>query len=589
MKTVWKWITIFSLVVVIAAIILIVKNGTYYSLTDQQLLYNQTKELNSSWYTDTSTLPELVIHPFMHWHQADTKLVEMIVAIEDRRFRNHPGVDVIALGRVVINNIRSGEIMWASTIDQQVIKLLEQAYSRTRQQKIHEIASSLLLQDNGKDNILTTYLNLLPFPYGRQWIQEGCLLLFWLPCTSLTNYQRLFLIATYQTGNNPFTEKWFASIRERTNLLCSQWKKKNNPQIICEWTQITPQTKEDLSYLPVNAVYDPTLVDLIRQEVNSGDSVFNVSLTEEIDRILESTTSWRESIHGNDCCVMIVDNKWSTISQNTCRSPEDDDETYVNGCFQKRQVGSLMKPFVYLYALWVLDQTMDDRIVDEEVSFELPHGGVYKPQNFDLSFHGDVSLAEALASSLNIPAVKLLHQAWVEWYFPFYNRLRIIAGEDTEMIAKDSEQFNAEQLWLSVALWTYELSPYQAIGIWRLIFPQAVVTPSTTENNQRFSSLSSLRSEVTNVLADGSYRIHGFVHPERFTFPWRAIKTGTSRHYVDGWMCGVKLSSTIYESRTYAPGLTMCVWMWNYQWDPMDAAWADSAGILWWLVEEILQ
>ncbi|MBP7848159.1 transglycosylase domain-containing protein [Patescibacteria group bacterium] len=47
----------------------------------------------------------------MHWHQADTKLVEMIVAIEDRRFRNHPGVDVIALGRVVINNIRSGEIM----------------------------------------------------------------------------------------------------------------------------------------------------------------------------------------------------------------------------------------------------------------------------------------------------------------------------------------------------------------------------------------------------------------------------------------------------------------------------------------------
>ncbi|MBP7848156.1 hypothetical protein KA013_02955 [Patescibacteria group bacterium] len=59
----------------------------------------------------------------------------------------------------------------------------------------------------------------------------------------------------------------------------------------------------------------------------------------------------------------------------------------------------------------MLDQTMDDRIVDEEVSFELPHGGVYKPQNFDLSFHGDVSLAEALASSLNIPAVKLLHQA----------------------------------------------------------------------------------------------------------------------------------------------------------------------------------
>jgi len=54
---------------------------------------------------------------------------------------------------------------------------------------------------------------------------------------------------------------------------------------------------------------------------------------------------------------------------------------------------------------------MDDNIVDEAVSFELPHGGVYRPQNFDLTYHGEVSLAEALASSLNIPAVKLLHEA----------------------------------------------------------------------------------------------------------------------------------------------------------------------------------
>lgn len=70
-----------------------------------------------------------------------------------------------------------------------------------------------------------------------------------------------------------------------------------------------------------------------------------------------------------------------------------------------------MKPLVYVYALSTLGKHMNDTIVDEEVSFELPHGGVYRPQNFDLTFHGEVTLAEALASSLNVPAVRLIHDA----------------------------------------------------------------------------------------------------------------------------------------------------------------------------------
>ncbi len=589
MKKIILWICFLGIAAIGAAYIFLTHFGKKYTLSAENgyfpIVYNAS---STSWKALSDLLFSSNTRQLTHWNQADDQLVSMILTFEDKRFRIHPGVDPLAWIRAVWQYFDTWKVSGGSTIDQQVIKLIEQAYKRWRPQKFHEVASALLLQSNGKDAILTAYLNLLPFPYERRGIQQWCNLLFGLPCSALTSYQRLFLIATYQTGNNPYSEKWFVSIKNRADILCAVRKKKNK-FMICDGEKILPQTKDDLSDVASSNTYDPLLVDLVTKEAQEWKTVFNIPLTEEINRVVDGTESWRDSLHGNDCCILVVDNAGQLISQTTCRSPEDDEGSYVNGCFQKRQVGSLMKPLVYLYALGKLWITMQDRIVDEEVSYDLPHGGVYHPQNFDLRYHGDVSLAEALASSLNIPAVKLFNEAWVDDYFPFFNRLRILAWDDEETISNDSEQFNADQLWLSAALGTYELSPYQAIRIRRLIYPHAIPTTTTNENLQRFSSLQSRREEITNVLADGSYRIHGFAHPERFTFPWRAIKTWTSRHYVDGRMCGVKLTTTTYKARSYAPWLTMCVWMWNYEWAPMDAAWADSAGILWGLVEELFK
>lgn len=582
MKKLVRHISIVCLIAIVAIVVFLSKKGTYYSLSDVVTSKNQVSSLIEK------TLPWIGNKSLSHRHQADTQLVNMIVSLEDSRFWTHPWIDIFARGRVVRDFILYKRLTGGSTIDQQLVKLIEQAYTRTWQQKVHEIASAILLQQNGKDLILTSYLNLLPFPYGRQGIQEWCELLFWVPCMWLTNYQRLFLIATYQTGGNPFTEKWFITVKKRADFLCNLWKEKHAPHMICTWELLTPTSKNELAVLSTRTPYDPVLVEVLSQETQNWRATFNTLLTEEVDRLLASTASWRSAVQWNDCCVLIMDNNWQLLSQNTCRSPDDENGSHVNGCFQKRQVGSLMKPFIYLYALDRLGWTMQQSIVDEPVSFTLPHGGQYSPQNFDLRFHGEVSLAEALGSSLNIPAVKLLHEAWLDGYFPFYNRLRLLAGDDSSRIAQDSQQFNATQLWLSVALGTYELSPYQSIRLWRLIYPDSLPQTTSSSDIEWFSWLRSLRQEITNVLADGSFRIHGFVHPERFTFPGRAIKTGTSRHYVDGWMCWVKLSSMIYKSWTYAPGITMCVRMWNYEWTPMKAAWADSAGIIWWLVEELL-
>lgn len=561
------------------------------------------------------TLPNSV-QPLSHRQQEDERLVEMILRIEDKRFFQHFWIDFISLGRAIWHRVWGNYDSGASTIDQQVIKLHEQAYQRSWQQKIHEIGSAVLLQKNGKDAILTTYLNLLPFPYGRTGTQQWCQLLFGRSCKYLTIKERFFLIATYQTGKNPYTQEGFSIITSKANSLCKRWQREEDEHTLCKTESWKPQAiswkQKDktaleleawslkLFPLPEISVYSEEFRKVLEDDMeHTWRGVFDVNITRKINQVLDHSKQRRESIAAKDCCVLVMDSSWNMISHATCRDPNDEEGSFVDGCFAKRQVGSLMKPLVYLYALQALWWDMDDMILDEQVNFELWNGEIYRPQNFDLRYHGEVSLAEALASSLNIPAVKLLHQAGLEGYFWFFNRLRLLAGENKETIIQDMTIFNPERLGLSVALGTYELSPYEVIRVWRLLSPSNETLWWNSQDHERFKTFIAQRQAITKVLSDSSYRIHGFRNPRALDHPGRAIKTGTSRHFVDGWMCGVKVPSSKLKaerkiSSSYSSFLSeegpasLCVWMGNYEGESMKVSGADSAGVLWGLVEEVL-
>lgn len=109
---------------------------------------------------------------------------------------------------------------------------------------------------------------------------------------------------------------------------------------------------------------------------------------------------------------------------NTCRPFEDEEQGQVNGCLQKRQTGSAIKPFLYLFAMQKLHFTGGTTIIDEPVSYYLDEEHSYSPKNFSLSYYGKVPLADALGNSLNIPAVKLLHQVGTETFISFLELLR---------------------------------------------------------------------------------------------------------------------------------------------------------------------
>lgn len=140
--------------------------------------------------------------------------------------------------------------------------------------------------------------------------------------------------------------------------------------------------------------------------------------------MIAGSATQRRTVNAQDCCVLVLDSDAQVVSMNLCRERSDLEAGKVNGCLMKRQTGSAIKPFVYLYAMHQLGLDPQDTIEDAPVSFPLENQQMYTPQNFDLRYHGTVTLTEALGSSLNVPAVKLLHQAGVAGFLAFITQLR---------------------------------------------------------------------------------------------------------------------------------------------------------------------
>ena len=493
-------------------------------------------------------------------------LRDLIVSIEDQRFSIHPGIDIIALARATRHNTtKPWKRQWASTIDQQLIKLQAQAYQRTRQQKISENRGALMLNSKySKDDILLAYLNAIPFPYGYQGMEGGCHLYYDKACNQLLDQQLLFLIASAQLSANGFHQQDFFAIIKRRKQLCQSLYKRD-PEVYQRCEGIDTASPKDIWDL--SRYQAPQRQHLAHMEQQGYDlTALDFQLHEKIESIIATSYPARENVKAEDCCIIILDGEGKVRSLNVCRDRSNPIAGKVNTCLAKRQTWSAIKPFLYLYALPILWLAMQDTIVDEPVSFDGGGGTSYEPKNYDLTYHGELTLAEALASSLNIPAVKLLHQAWPRGFLSFLSEQRKLIWHDPKDIQADAEQFSVYKLWLSLALWTYEMSPLSFAQL-RHIFALKT-NPSQTK----------LKQDILTALSTAYLKVRWYGQDNYISPPGRATKTGTSRHFVDGRTCGMRLDDH----------LILCVRMGNHDAKRMEASGSTTAWFLRRLVVDVL-
>ena len=307
----------------------------------------------------------------------------LLVAVEDKRFWYHPGVDPIALLRATAQLVRAGRVVsGGSTLAMQAARLLEPR-PRTLRSKLIEIGRALQLEAMfGRRGVLDIWLTLAPFGGNLEGIRAGSLAWFGIPPEALEPEQAALLVAIPRRPERLRPDRHPLAARAvRDRIVRSD---KAVPTGRAPLPHHAPQL---LAALPRESVVRTTL-----------DLPLQAALERLGDQRLESLPR-RASL-----AMLIADTRSREILALYPGAWRDHDRAGALDLTQAvRSPGSALKPFIYAMAF------ADGIAAPDTVLPDLPRRfGGYAPENFDRGFTGTITAGEALQRSLNLPAVALL-------------------------------------------------------------------------------------------------------------------------------------------------------------------------------------
>lgn len=354
------------------------------------------------------------------------ELQHALVAAEDKRFYQHPGVDPLAILRALWADIRAGEIVQgASTITQQLARWLYLTPEQTVMRKVQEAVLALMLERRfSKGEILELYLNRVEFGEGTVGIDAAARTYFGVPPAELTLAQSALLAGVLQGPNrlSPFRNPEAA--RERQGYVLDR---------MVEDGYLTEEEAVAARRAPLNLASLPTrgeryLVDWLRSElvrqlgatlVQQGGLVVQTTVDPEVQRAMEG------ALEDHQGAIVALDPATGAVL-GMVGGRNYRESQWNRAVLAVRQPGSAFKPFIYAAALeqgWQPNWLVDDR----------PHRfGDYEPSNYKDEYWGSVTLKHALVESLNNGSVWLLDQIGIDAGLEMARRLGIRHLEDSD-------------------------------------------------------------------------------------------------------------------------------------------------------------
>lgn len=496
-------------------------------------------------------------------------IIEATIIYEDKRFRTHSGVDVIALARALIENIKAGRIVsGGSTITMQVAKMAISFKNRNLFTKLYEILYALKLELYlNKKDILEIYLNRAPYGFQNFGIAAASKFYLNKPANHISVGEAcLFAVIPKSPSRlNPYINPEKA-IKGRNKIL-----KKLLLQKTIDSLSFSLAMREPLPFVPQELNFRaPHFVDYIISELYRLDiknpktiiTTLDIDLQEDLEKLLKTTLKSMKRYNMNQGAILVMNTETSEIlamigSQDYFGS----DAGQVNGCLAKRQPGSAIKPFTYILALRD-GFTKASILPDVPMEFQLPDGSRFAPKNYSKKYNGPVWLKEALGASLNVPTVYLVDRLGVE---RLYNLLKVLKFESLDKAA--------EFYGLSLTLGAGEVKLLELVRAYRAIarggcldMERSIIEIIDIHNNilkiesneEKMLFTDEIAYIITDILSDNSNRIKSFGedNPLNLPFPCTA-KTGTSKDYRDNWCVG-------FTSK-YVIG----VWVGNFDGSPM--------------------
>jgi len=389
---------------------------------DGSLIGEIGKEIRTS--VSIKSLPAYLPHAF--------------VAVEDHRFYQHDGVDVVGIAGALKDNI-FGERRGASTITQQLVgnmhpDLIDRTEMSLGRKLKEQSAAREMEKHYGKDRILEAYLNQIPFGHGWYGVESAARHYFGKSASKLSLAEAAALAAMPKGPALYDPLKYPDRVRQRRNVVLS---------LMADQGYITPAQEASAQAAPLvtlphsgYSAYSPWFVDVVRVQAQRAGipvSQGGYRIYTSLDPVLQNaaTSALLEETAAIESQPDYAHPKYSLRSRSTptrmtdylqgmvvALDPTSGDvralvggRDYGDSQFDRavdgmRQPGSSFKPIVYAAA--IADSITPNAIfADTALSIPLPNGTVYRPEDSDGQYLGPITLRDALASSRNVVAVQL--------------------------------------------------------------------------------------------------------------------------------------------------------------------------------------
>lgn len=502
-------------------------------------------------------------------------LIYATIAMEDKNFYSHFGVDFFGIVRATLSLIQDGEVQGGSTITQQLIKNTLLTPERTVQRKIKEIILAFWAERIfSKDEILEMYFNEVPYGGATWGIAAASQTYFGKKVSDLNLAESAFLAGlpasptTYSPyGTNPNLAKSRQAQALRRMVEDGFISQETSNQAFSEALDIKPPATE------INA---PHFVMYVRSRlaekygerfVSQGGlkviTTLDLNLQEKTEEIVSEEVEKIKNLKVSNGAALITDAKTGQIlSMVGSKNYWDTNGGNFNVTTALRQPGSSIKPVTYATA-FRLGFSPGNTLLDTPVSFK-NFWETYTPSNYDGKFRGPVSVRTALASSLNVPAVKMLSLVGLPEMLRTARELGITTLNDVNRyglsLTLGGGEIKMVDMMAVYGAFSQMGKRHTLKEVLKITDTKGNIIEDNTGPDGETVIQPAVAYLITDILSDNKARTPVFGSNSLLNIPGHqvAVKTGTTDNKRDNWTFG------------YTPEFVVGVWVGNNDNSPMD-------------------
>jgi penicillin-binding protein 1A len=494
-------------------------------------------------------------------------LVQAFIASEDRRFYQHNGIDYQGIARAALSNLRSANVVeGGSTITQQLARILFLNQDRTIWRKLKEIRLSQKIEANlTKEQILERYLNLVYLGEGAYGVADAAWVYFSKPVDELTLPEMAMIAGLAPAPSRYSPAVNLAAAQQRRNLVLQRMRE---DQVLDAATATTARTTPiNLNTnlpkrLQVTAPYFTTYIQkelpkyVAPEVIEAGGLIVETTLNAQWQNAAETAVKNTVTNNGRwqnfEQAALVAINPRNGEIRALVGGKDFEKNQFNRATQAQRQPGSTFKGFVYTAAI-ATGLSPYNSYLDAPYIVE-----GYEPKNYSREFRGWLTMRDALTSSINTIAVKVLIEVGFDPVIKLAQQMGIKSQlQPMYSLALGSSEVNLLELTSAYGTLATQGMRVEPHGIRRILNRSGEVLYSTEHKSKRVldpGSAAITTWMLQNVVQAGTGRPASLNRPV-------AGKTGTSDESRDLWFVG------------YIPQLVAGVWLGN---DNNEPTWGNS-------------